>query len=182
MTQKNKYSKVIKVLQNSDPVVAEKEKLVNNIMGKIREVPVKITFWEKLNNLLFGWVDNFGLRLAMATVTVFLVGFFIIQQVVIQNRLNSLEKQLVKTANTINGQEIEPGMMQKAMLKMALREQLKGDSIKVSVNDMDELLKSYLDLLEDYENIKRNFGPEPFIMEKLKEDFRNQRKGDRTEL
>ncbi|MDX1283766.1 MAG: hypothetical protein R3182_02075 [Draconibacterium sp.] len=178
MTQENKYSKVIKALKNNSPVLSDKEKLTDEIMKRIQKDPVKITIQERLDNFLFGWVDSFGLRLAMATVTVFLIGFFVVQQVVIQNRLNSLEKQLVKTVNTINGQESEPGMMQKVMLKMALREQLQEDSITVSVDDMDEFLNSYMELLEDYESIKRNFGPEQQTMKKLKKDLGNSENVD----
>ena len=159
MTHEDRYIKFIKILKNNDPVLTDKESITENILRQIHQKPVKNRLAGTLEQYMFGWVYHRGMRWAMATVTLFLIGFFIVQQIVIQHRLNNLEKQLVKTVNTLNGREAEPGVMQRVKMKIALKEQLKEDSITISVQDMEDLLDNYMDLLEDYENLNRGTVP-----------------------
>lgn len=160
MIPKDKYSKVIEVLKKNEPELSDKQGLTDKIMSRIQAMPERNSLAKRLDDLLFGWINSVGLRLAMATITIFLIGFFVVQQTLIQNRLNSLEKQLVKTTSTINGQKPEPGVIQKVMLKMVIKNRIKEDSITISKDDMNELLDNYRQLLENYKGADPGSGIE----------------------
>ncbi len=182
MNDQEKYLKIIKALKRNKPVLPGKEKLTDNIMKRIQGSEKKTTLHEKLGNYLFGWADISWIRGAMAAAAVLFIGIFIIQQIMITNRINNLEKQLIRTVNTINSHEPDLGIMQKVLLNLVVKDQMMEDSITVSTSDLEELLNSYLELQENYENLKQNSGLEPYLQKKIKRRLEETAGDDKSEL
>ena len=168
MNNENRYLKAIKLLKSNKPVLANRERLTDDIMRRVKESSEKFSLQEKLVNSLFGWVNIYWLRGTMAVAAALIIGFFIIQQVIIADRLNSLEKQLVRTVNLINGHEPDHGIMQKVLLKMVKTDE---DSITVSKSDLEDLLNSYLELQKNNENTKQGFGLDFYRQNRIKRNF-----------
>ncbi|MBE9512368.1 MAG: hypothetical protein IMY71_15960 [Bacteroidetes bacterium] len=182
MNKTDKYSKVIEVLKGNKPVLVNKEKLTDDVMIRIQEPVEKFTFQEKLSNYLFGWADIGWIRGTMAIAAMVFIGIFIIQQLVITDRINSLEKQLIRTVNTINTQEPELGIMQKVLLNIVVKDQLTKDSITISRSDLEELLNSYLELQENYDNMEQNAGINSYIQKMLRRNLEEGANDDESEL
>lgn len=182
MNKINKYSKVIEVLKGNKPVLSNKEKLTDDVMRRIQEPIEKFTFQEKLSNYLFGWAEIGWIRGTMAIAATVFIGFFIVQQLVITDRINSLEKQLIKTVNTINTQEPDLGIMQKVLLKIVVKDQMAGDSITISRSELEELLNSYLELQENYDNTKQNAGVNSYLQKIIRQNLEKSANNDESEL
>jgi len=168
MKEEDKYKLAIKALKGNRPVLSDKERLTENIMARIRESSEKLSFQEKLVLYLFGWFNIYWMRGTMAAAALIFAGLFIVQQLFIADRLNKLEKQLVRTEKTINSQEPNLGINQKILLNMVVKNQLLGDSIIVSTADLEELLIHFLELQTDQQDIKQNVGLNPFIEKRIK--------------
>lgn len=182
MNDQDKYFKVIKALKINKPVLTDKERLTDDIMRRIQGSEEKAAFHEKLSYYLFGWADISWIRGAMAVAAVLFAGIFITQQIIITNRVNNLEKQLIRTVNTINSREPDLGIMQKVLLNIVAKDQMMVDSITISKSDLEELLNSYLELQEDYENLKQDFGLEPYIQDMIKRNIEDNTNDDKSEL
>ena len=182
MNKTDKYSKVIEVLKGNKPVLANKEKLIDDVMRRIQEPVEKFTFQEKLSNYLFGWADIGWIRGTMAIAATVFIGIFIVQQVIITDRVNTLEKQLIRTVNTINTQEPDLGIMQKVLLNIVAKDQMAEDSIIISRSDLEELLNSYLELQENYDNMEQNAGVNSYIQKMLRRNLEEGANDDESEL
>jgi hypothetical protein len=158
MNNDEKYFKVVGSLRSSRPVLRDKERLADNIMEEVYSSHDKLTFREKLVYYLFGWVDNYWLRGTMATAAILFTGIFIIQQVLLANRINNLERNLIRTVNTGNVYEPEQEINHKVLLDLVFEELEMEDSITVSRSDLLKLLKNYQELLDNYDNISRDYN------------------------
>jgi len=177
MNNEDKYLKAIRILKGHRPVLTNKEKLTDDIMKRIGDSSEKSSLLEKSVNHLFRWVDIYWLRGAMAVAAAFFAGLFIIQQLVITNRLNNLEDQLVKTINTINGHDPDPGMMQRVFMNMIMTEE---DSIKVSKSDLEALLNSYLEMQKKYEVDRLNIVPEKYMRYRIRKNPKESTNDDES--
>lgn len=182
MNYTNTYSKVIEILKGNNPVLTNKEKLADEIMRRIREPIEKTTFQEKMGSYLFGWADIGWVRGAMAVAATVFIGIFIIQQLVLTDRINSLEKQLIRTVNTLNSHEPDLGIMQKVMFNMVTKDQTEEDSITISRSDLKELLDSYMELQENYENINQDTRLESFFNKIIKRNLEERIGDEESEL
>jgi hypothetical protein len=168
MNNKEKYSKLIGSLRNSIPVLTDKKRLADNIMGEIQSSEERFTLRERLVYYLFGWVDNYWLRGTMATAAILFTGIFIIQQVVLANRINHLERNLIRSVNIDNGYKPDQEINHKVLLDLVFDEQMMGDSITVARSDLLKLLKNYQELLDNYDNIKQGFNMDREIQKIIK--------------
>ena len=182
MDKTDKYNKVIETLKENRPVLKDKESLVGSIMSSIQEPVQNKQFHEKLSFYMFGWADVKWVRGAMAVAATVLIGIFIIQQVAITDRINSLEKQLVKTVSSIQVQEPDLGIMQKVILNIAAKDQFQEDSITVSRTDLESLMDSYIELKEDYDEIKKNRKVESFLQKKIRQNLEKRNDDNDSEL
>ena len=182
MNKNDKYFKVIKVLKGNKPTLPDKKELIDGVMQKIRGEAQKTTVHEKLSNYLFGWADIGWVRGTMALAATVLIGIFIIQQVVITDRINSLEKQLVRTVNTYQNQETDLGIMQKVLLNVVAKDQMADDSITVSRSDLEELLNAYLELKKNYDEIKENRSVETYIQKKIRQNLEKENGDNELDL
>lgn len=162
MKNQDTYSRIMEALRRNAPVLADKEKLEEQIMSRIRESGEQSALQERVSRYLFGWTDHGWIRRSMAAAATLIIGIFIIQQISVTRRINDLEERLITTVNGINQSEPGMGIMQKAFLNRVIRDRAAGDSITVSRADMEELLDSYLELRENYNLLKQYMGPGPF--------------------
>ncbi len=176
------YSNLIEKLKGNKPALSDREELIDEIMQKIRAAEKRTTVPEKLSHFLFGWADVVWIRGAMALAATLFIGIFIIQQVVITDRINSLEKQLVRTVNTLQTQEPDLGIMQKVFLNVVAKDQMADDSITVSRSDLEELLNSYLELKKDYDEMKENRGIESYIQKKIRQNLKKENDDNELDL
>ena len=158
MIIEDKYLKAIKALQSNTPVLTNKESMTDDIMRRIKESSEKLTIQEKLVYYFFSWVNVYWLRGTMAVAAVLFTGFFIIQQLIIADRLDKLEYQSIRMENMINGREPLLGMNQRILINTFMENQRKQDSITVSTYDLEELVNNYWKLLRNYENNKQDSG------------------------
>ena len=136
----------------------------------------------KFSSYLFSWTEIGWIRGAMAAAAVLIIGIFIIQQLVITDRINSLEKQLIRTVHTLNNHEPSLGIMQKVMFNMVTKDQAMEDSITISRSDLEELLKSYSELQENYEYKKQDSRLESFFNRMIKRNLEEENTNDELEL
>lgn len=170
MESENKYLKVIQTLKNSRPVLTTKEKLTDDIMKMISESSEKITLREMLINALFGWVNIYWVRGTMTIAAILFSGLFIIQQLIISHRINSLEKQLVETINTID--RYKPlGINQKVLLNMYVKDQMVNDSLTVSTSDLKDLLNHYSEFQENNGIDIPQFGLNPQMQRRIRQSL-----------
>jgi len=182
MNNSNKYSKVIKVLRENEPALDNKEKLTDEIMRRIIGPEEKLIPQAKFSSYLFGWTEIGWIRGAMGVAAVLIIGVFIIQQLIITDRINSLEKQLIRTVHTINNHEPDLGIMQKVMFNIVTKDHTVEDSITISRSDLEELLDSYMELEENYETIKQDAGLESFFNKIIKRNLKEKISDDESEL
>ncbi len=174
MNKDDHYSNLIEKLKSSKPALSDRGELIQGIMQKIQAKEKRTTVPEKLSHYLFGWADVTWIRGAMAAAAMLFIGIFIIQQVVITDRINSLEKQLVRTVNTFQSQEPNLGIMQKVLLNVVAKDQMANDSITISRSDLEELLNSYLELKKDFDEMKENRGVESYIQNKIRQNLEKE--------
>ena len=151
-------------------------------MRRIQEPIEKFTFQEKLSNYLFGWAEIGWIRGTMAIAATVFIGFFIVQQLVITDRINSLEKQLIRTVNTINTQEPDLGILQKVLLNMVTNDQMIKDSITISRSDLEDLLNSYLELEQNHENKNQNAEKNSYLQKIIRQNLEEVANNDESEL
>ncbi|MFC2081517.1 hypothetical protein ACFLR8_04840 [Bacteroidota bacterium] len=158
MNNKEKYLKIINILKSNSPVFTNKKRITDDIMSRIIESSEISTLQEKLVDYFFGWVNIYWLRGTMAVAAVIFTGFFIIQQLIISNRLDKLQNQSIRMENIINGREPVLGMNQRILINTFMENQRKEDSITISTYDLEELVNNYWELLRNHENYKQESG------------------------
>jgi hypothetical protein len=178
MNDDNKYSRVIESLKRNRPILQDRERLTDDIMREIKKSSAVATLPEKLVNYFFAWVNNYWLRGTMAVTAVLFAGFFIIQQLVIADRLDKLERQVVRTLYTINDHEPDLGINQRILLNLVLNEQMTEDSITVSTSDMEELLNYVLELQNKYGDLLQDAGKNPYILKRIRQSLEESTNSD----
>ena len=180
MKEEDKYLKAIKALKSNRPLLKGREQLTDDIMRTIGESSDQLKLREKLVYYLFGWVNIYWLRGAMTVTAVLFAGFFIVQQLIMADRLEKLEKQSVRIENVINGHETGFGLNQRILVNSFLENKTKEDSITVSTHDLEELVNNYWKLLRKYENRKQTSNPDHYNRKRIKSRSELKTKNDET--
>ena len=154
MEQEENYKKLMDSLKFSEPELGDKEAFAQNILREIRKETKKRSVLDQLDELLFGWTESFRWRLAVAAASIFLVGFFIRQQLMVSNNLEEMESKLSTIVDKIDSPK-EPDIMQKAVLKLILNKQ-NQDSVKLSREEFENFIKEYQQLKEENNRLKEN--------------------------
>lgn len=154
MEDKEQYSRLIQRLRDNEPKIKDQEGFVDHIMNEVQKRDQKSIFLDRLDDLLFSWIYRFRWRMAMAAVSIFMVVFFIRQQLTIQNNLQKLETKLSNMAGAVSHYK-QPDILQKHLIKIYLNSQ-STDSITISRRDMESFLKEYNQILDENHNLKWN--------------------------
>lgn len=149
MKEKEKYSKLIDTLRRSTPELQGKEGLEEAIMESIRRVERQRGIASRADRILFSWVEVSWMRRTLSTAAAVIIGLFVFQQVSMNRRINQLEEQVVtavSATNVTNAGEPAPGAMERVLLNILARDRVIDDSITVSRSDLEELLRSYMEM------------------------------------
>jgi len=143
MNKEGKYEGVVRMLRSNNPELKDKENLVDQVMHRIDRPQEGSAIRGKLDSYLFGWTDTYWVRTVMSIAAMFFFCFFLGQQLVMWNRLNTLEEQIVDPAVQTGMPGTDPGMLHSTFLNVALKDLQTGDSIKVSRDELEALLEDY---------------------------------------
>lgn len=152
MTGNKEYEKLVDSLRKKQPVLHNKMEMVENVLNKTANkgtMPYIRPF-----AFLFGWASVDWIRNSMATAAAMLLGFFIIQQVLLNKRLNRLEQQIVRSVNGIEQLDSEIGLKEKVLVNLISNQSM--DSITLSTTDLNAFLDAYIDLQESQEKTNRS--------------------------
>jgi hypothetical protein len=165
MDEKEKYKKLIDAMKRSTPGLSDREQLEEQIMERIGSAGRHYPVSRRAGRILFGWTEIGWIRRSLSTAAAVIIGLFIFQQVNINRRVNRLENRVVTIVSSASGQESGPRTMEKILLNMVTRDPAMVDSIIVSRSDLENLLKSYLELEEEARQLKESLDLEPILKE-----------------
>ncbi|MBN2698042.1 MAG: hypothetical protein JXR52_04400 [Bacteroidales bacterium] len=168
MKPDDRYDKIIRRLAENRPELDDREALTDRIMQQIGKSAGNFP-QRSFNDYAFSWVGIGWLRSAMAAAATIFIGLFIYQQVLFNHRIRLLEEQLVNTVNTLNrGQEM--GIQQKLLIESVLYRNSPGDSITVSRDDLETLMKAWMKA----ENIDEHLLGDPAYKDHIRNLIRSR--------
>lgn len=147
MNGNTNYQKVIRVLKKNPPVLRDKESLTDSIMRGITPFSRDASMREQAASPLFGWVHLFWVRGVMTLAAACFMGLFIAQQFMIANRLNDLERQLVRTVPSSMEGEEDLGILPAVFFNVMFKNLQQEDSVQVSRADLELLLNNYREMM-----------------------------------
>ncbi len=173
MNHEDKYKNLLERLKASEPKLTNKEQLTRDIISSIHpsvqkgerstKQPIKPA-------LLFSWTSISWLRHSLTAAAAIFLGIIIVQQMVLSNRMNRLERQLVSSVNNKVNYEAGISIKEKVLIKyfsLQAGEDLKlshteGDSITLSRKDLEKFIKEYWEIneMQNDKNIFFNRSPE----------------------
>ncbi len=152
MSPDRKYTKLIAALKGSKPVLHGKEEFVDKILEQTLREKEHIN---KIYDFIFGWIEIIWLRRTLLTASLIILTLFIFQQFIIFERIGSLESRMtgMNTEMLIDYQK-EMARVNSAILEIS-DIQKGNDSIKVSARDLNEMIKAYRKLQEEFFSERR---------------------------
>lgn len=151
----DKLENIVKRLKENKPELTGRENLTSGILKNIQKSGRSNSWENNVNNSLFGWTHVSWLRKTMSLAAMLLIGVFVYQQITINERINRIEKRLIKNFIPSDDASIGIGRMQQIYLEALGKEDIAEDSITVSASDLNNLLDAYLELEEKLEKTKR---------------------------
>jgi hypothetical protein len=173
----DRYKKIMEILRKSSPDLAEPEEIENEVIKRIQHENRRTRRVSDFIESLFGWVYIGWVRRSLVAAAVVLVGIFIYQQAFILKQVNTISKQVVNIGNesvSVSSSELDKKL---TLYKISTRLS-PGREIKISENQLEELLYSYKNLQIRYKDIMRIIEEDPelkqYIENKLDEEKRNK--------
>ena len=174
MTGNKEYNKVVELLKKKQPVLHNKTQLVENVLNKTTTKSSKHHL--RMYAYLFGWASVGWIRNSMSTAAAIFLGFFIIQQVLLNKRLNQLEQQIVRSINGLEQLDSKIGIKEKVLVNLLTNKS--KDSITISTTDLNTFLEAYIELEESQEEYNKpaliEFYKERFLKKNLEEELKNE--------
>ena len=172
-SESSKYERITDILKKSRPVLTGSEAIEENVMERIRD---KRKVNENYNILdhLFGWVYIGWVRNGLVAASVLIIAFFAVQQSIILNRINNLERQEVST-----GPSFVKGVPDDFEFVFMINTQsgkisLKGG--KLSDRQLKQLEKSINDLQTSYSNLIKLIEDNPELKQYLENTLSEKNK------
>ena len=138
--------RILKQLKLNKPVIKDREFLREGIMNGITKKSRRLDY-------LFGWTEIVWLRRSLATASVVIVIMFALQQLRVVSRIDKLEKRML-SFNTEKILEYQrENVIVNSVIMHSQETAILADSIKVSTNDLLNLIREYRDLQTKYEQI-----------------------------
>ena len=170
MEAENKqYDKLIDILRQSKPEFRGSRDVENVVLNTVGKQKPRIPFSD-ISDMLFGWVYVGWVRRTLVTCSVLLVAFFVWQQRVILNEMNSLSNQILKQDRETT---YDPsGTLEKKLMLYRLTDQKSGFQlmeVQRLIDSLENLQIKYrdiMDLIEEDPELKN------IIEQKMKETSR----------
>ena len=147
MKRDETYKKVIRKLKESDTDFTQKDFIVERVMQQISESGSKKMTGTRLNLSTGNWV-----RWSLSTAAAAFIILFFSQQIMIANRLDKLEGQLVQTDETIEVERSSMAPSHRVVLRLI--SERKFDSITVARDDLEKMLKEYMKMQDELNEMK----------------------------
>lgn len=171
--ENNIYEKVIDILRKSKPKLHQLEKVENTVVSRIGPSKLKIHSISDFIESLFGWVYIGWVRKSFLTAAIALAVIFIYQQAFILKQVNNISKQII----TIRNESIPPSSKeigkQLTLFKISTMLSPKSE-IKISLTQLEEILKSYDDLQLKYQDLLRAIEEDPELKSKIEEKLNEE--------
>jgi len=164
MIQKpEKYNEMLEVLKRSDIRFDQKEQLKAQISKRIETANYRKDHTISLLNALFGWAEVLWIRWSVSGLAIILICTFLIQQIGLNQRIGTLEKQLYHFETMENSEPATWNAGHKLLMKLYSDSPL--DSITVSKTDLETLMIDYGNLIDAYKALNPEFDVDQFLQE-----------------
>ena len=160
MKEKDPYRRVIGLMKQHAPELQGMDQLEEEVVERIRRME-RQSGQERAGRSLFSWTEVEWLRRTLVTAAVVVIGLFLFQQVSLNRRIDRLEERVVTVSGPGNIPESGPGAAEKVLINLVTRDPAMVDSVLVSRSDLEELLKSYLELEEETRRLKESLEADP---------------------
>jgi len=140
------YNRLIKLIRLHKPEIENRESLKDSIMSGIKSDQARPDY-------LFWWTEIRWLRRSLAVAASVIIGIFIVQQMLISNRIDRLEDRMI----SINTEGILEMQRENVLINSVVLESPEAsrftDSILVSTDDLLSLIREYRKLQEKYDEL-----------------------------
>jgi hypothetical protein len=154
-----KYNKVVEMLRRSKPVIKDQEAFYEKILHELRREKHNRVLFDRISDLLFGWVYIGWVRRSLITVSFAILLVFIYQQSVILHRINAIDRQTVFTSSQLMP-ELNDRIDTRLLYKRIGFIYPAGRG-KLSEKQVDDLIKSFNELQVKYKDILKLIEEDP---------------------
>ena len=168
-----KYLKTVDLLRKSKPVPDSAEDIEREVIRKISSSAGPATVSFSIFDLLFGWTNIVWIRRSLITVSVMLVTLFVYQQSMIVRQLNWLTSQVI-TDQTKSVIYSRSGMAERFKLLKISGNRINYQNRTFSETELNILIRSFDELQNDYDNLRRIIEDDPELKEILEKKLAEQ--------
>ena len=161
-----KYLKTVDLLRKSKPVPDSIEEIEREIIRQISSSAMKETRSFSFVDLLFGWTNIVWIRRSLIAVSVMLVTLFVYQQSMIVRQLNWLTSQVISD-QSIQVTYSRSGMVDRFKLLKISGSRINFQNRTFSEAEINEIIQSYDELQNDYDNLRRVIEDDPELKKLL---------------
>jgi len=162
--------KVISSLSSYHKEPAHPDILSSKILHRISMERAETGRSKEIIALLFGWTSVSWVRRSMTLVSLLLIALFVYQQYEIKTGLADLNMRLSENVAAIKVRPAPSGVEYTNLMIMGGRFS-SNDSIRVAVNDIQKLIKSYDELELSYRRIYNLLQKNPDLLRRVQEEF-----------
>lgn len=168
-----KYLKTLDLLRKSKPVPDSAEEIEREIVRQISSPAGQETRSFSFFDLLFGWTNIVWIRRSLIAVSVMLVTLFVYQQSMIVRQLNWLTSQVISDqVKSVNYSR--SGMSDRFKLLKFSGSRINYQNRALSETEINELIQSFDDLQNDYDNLRRIIEDDPELKDLLEKKLDEQ--------
>ena len=176
---KNKYEKVVKIIRESKPVLSNAGEIEDAVIRSIRDKEKDRGLIIGLVESIYGWIYIGWVRRSLVGAALIIFTVFIYQQADILRSVRSLEKEIVSISSeqpSVNVRDLERRF---TVFKISSKIST-GRKIEVYESQLQEIIDSYKNLEQKYENLNRIIEEDSLLKNyfenKLKEEENNRSK------
>ena len=176
---KNRYEKAVKIIRKSKPVLSNPGVIEDAVMSSIRDKEKDRGMLTGLVESIYGWIYIGWVRRSLVGVALIIFTVFVYQQADILRSVRSLEKEIVSIRSeqpSVNVRDLERRL---TVFKISSKIST-GRKIEVYESQLQEIIDSYKNLEQKYENLNRIIEEDSLLKNyfenKLKEEENNRSK------
>ena len=176
---KNRYEKAVKIIRKSKPVLSNPGVIEDAVMSSIRDKEKDRGLIIGLVESIYGWIYIGWVRRSLVGAALIIFTVFIYQQADILRSVRSLEKEIVSIRSeqpSVNVRDLERRL---TVFKISSKIST-GRKIEVYESQLQEIIDSYKNLEQKYENLNRIIEEDSLLKNyfenKLKEEENNRSK------
>jgi hypothetical protein len=176
---KNRYEKAVKIIRKSKPVLSNPGVIEDAVMSSIRDKEKDRGMLTGLVESIYGWIYIGWVRRSLVGAALIIFTVFVYQQADILRSVRSLEKEIVSIRSeqpSVNVRDLERRL---TVFKISSKIST-GRKIEVYESQLQEIIDSYKNLEQKYENLNRIIEEDSLLKNyfenKLKEEENNRSK------